>query len=111
MTCGERDIHGPADGDDRHQRSDNSALASPGSAAHQLARLAGDDARDVIAFVEAVERQDYSGMSVILHTADQFGLTVGLAVLSAHLLRELHGDKASYWLAEHRRAALALDWT
>ncbi len=110
MTCSERDIPGADHGDDRHQRSDNSALASPGGA-HQVARLAGDDARDVIAFVEAVDRQDYSGMSVILHTADHLGLTVGLAVLSAHLLRELHGDKASCWLAEHRRAALALDWT
>jgi hypothetical protein len=110
MTCSERDLPGVGDGEDRHLRSDNAALAAPGSA-HQIARLAGDDARDVIAVVEAVERQDYSGMSVILHTADQLGLTVGLAVLSAHLLRELHGDKASYWLAEHRRAALALDWT
>jgi hypothetical protein len=78
---------------------------------HPPARLPGDDARDVIALVEAVDRQDCDGMSAILHSSDELGLTVGLAVLCAHLLREIHGDDISGWLASHRRAALAMDNT
>ena len=72
-------------------------------------RLPGDDARDVIALVEAVDQDDRDGMAAILRNADQLGLTVGLAVLSAHLLREIHGDDISGWLASHRLAALAMD--
>jgi hypothetical protein len=77
----------------------------------RLARLAGDNPRDVIAMVEAVDRQDYDGMAVILDGADRLGLTVGLAVLSAHLLRERYGHQASDWLATHRDASYALDDT
>jgi|307.fasta_scaffold103319_2 hypothetical protein len=72
-------------------------------------RPPGDDARDVIALIAAVDQDDCEGMAAILRNADQLGLTVGLAVLSAHLLREMHGDDISYWLASHRRAALAMD--
>ena len=72
-------------------------------------RLPGDDARDVIALVEAVDREDCDGMSAILRDADHLGLTVGLAVLSAHLLREIHGDDVDEWLRSHRKAALAMD--
>jgi hypothetical protein len=72
-------------------------------------RLPGDDARDVIALVEAVDRDDCYGMAAILRGADHLGLTVGLAVLSAHLLREIHGDAVDEWLRSHRRAALAMD--
>jgi hypothetical protein len=77
----------------------------------RLARLPGDDPRDVIAMVEAVDRQDYDGMAVILKGADRLGLTVGLAVLAAHLLRERHGHQASHWLAAHRDASYAMDDT
>jgi hypothetical protein len=72
-------------------------------------RLPGDDARDVIALVEAVDREDCDGMAAILRDADHLGLTVGLAVLSAHLLREIHGDDVDEWLRSHRKAALAMD--
>jgi hypothetical protein len=79
------------------------------SGEYPSARLPGDDARDVIAMVEAVGRQDYSAMLAILNAADQPGLTIGLAVLSEHLLAELHGDQAAHWLDAHRQAALAMD--
>jgi hypothetical protein len=72
-------------------------------------RLPGDDARDVIALVEAVDRDDCEGMAAILRGADHLGLPVGLAVLCAHLLREIHGDDIHGWLASHRQAALAMD--
>ncbi len=72
-------------------------------------RLPGDDARDVIALVEAVDREDCDGMAAILRGADHLGLTVGLGVLCAHLLREVHGDDINAWLASHRQAALAMD--
>lgn len=72
-------------------------------------RLPGDDARDVIALVEAVDRDDCNGMAAILRDADHLGLTVGLAVLSAHLLRETYGDDIGTWLMSHRQAALAMD--
>jgi hypothetical protein len=73
------------------------------------ARLPGDDARDAIALVEAVDREDCNGMSAILRSADHLGVTVGLAVLCAHLLREVHGNDISGWVASHRQAAFAMD--
>ena len=78
---------------------------------HPPARLPGDDARDVIALVEAVDRQDCDGMSAILHGADELGLTVGLAVLCAHMLHAIHGEDINGWLASHRQAALGMDNT
>jgi hypothetical protein len=72
-------------------------------------RVPGDDPRDVIALVAAVDQDGSEGLAAIRRHADHLKLTVGLPVLSAHLLREMHGDDISYWLASHRQATLAMD--